>query len=177
MKDQEYEQDEWKIALHTELLTAMTGGPSERNCAHAEIGYYYQCYAPATLYKYYPNTDCCLNSVKHNQMWYSAPCNFNDVFDCDISIDNKKVFTEALKLVPDKRGIRPGSNAWKSLQATINQQLRALRGAFEKMRYTTGVSCLSESENSLLMWAHYAHNHQGICVEYDLLEINRILNF
>ena len=75
MKDQEYEQDEWKIALHTELLTAMTGGPSERNCAHAEIGYYYQCYAPATLYKYYPNTDCCLNSVKHNQMWYSAPWN------------------------------------------------------------------------------------------------------
>ena len=27
------------------------------------------------------------------------------------------------------------------------------------------------------MWAHYANNHRGICVEYDLLEINNILMF
>ena len=179
MEDQEkeYEQDKWKIALHTDLLTAMTGNPAEKARAYAKVGYYYQCYAPASLYKYYSDTPEKFEAVKENKMWYSAPCNFNDVFDGDISIDHKKVFTEALKLVPDKRGIRPGSNAWKNLQATINQQLRALRGNFEEMRYTTGVSCLSESETSLLMWAHYAHNHQGICVEYDLLEINRILNF
>ena len=173
----ECKQDEWKLVLHAEILTAMTGSPSERNRAHAEVGYYYQCYAPATLYKYYSDTDCCLNSVKHNQMWYSAPCNFNDVFDCDISIDDKKVFGEALKLFPDKRGIRLGSNAWKNFRATMTQQLRALRSQFEELRHTTGVSCLSESENSLLMWAHYANNHRGLCVAYDLLEINRILRF
>lgn len=27
------------------------------------------------------------------------------------------------------------------------------------------------------MWAHYANNHCGICVEYELLEINRQLGF
>ena len=27
------------------------------------------------------------------------------------------------------------------------------------------------------MWVHYANHHRGICVEYDLLEINNILNF
>ena len=177
MEDQKYEQDEWKIPLHTELLTAMTGNPAEKARAYAEIGYYYQCCAPASLYKYYRNTVENLDAVKNNKMWYSAPCNFNDVFDCDISIDDKKVFNEALKLFPDKRGIRPGSNAWKNFRATMNQQLRALRSQFDELRNTTGVSCLSESENSLLMWAHYANNHRGFCVEYDLLEINRILNF
>lgn len=176
-REKEYEQDEWKIALHKEILTAMTGDPVDRTRAYAEVGYYYQCCAPASLYKYYSDTPEKLDSVKKNRMWYSAPCNFNDVFDCDISIDDKKVFNEALKLFPDKRGIRPGSNAWKSFRATMTQQLRALRSQFDELRNTTGVSCLSESENSLLMWAHYANNHRGFCVEYDLLEINRILNF
>lgn len=27
------------------------------------------------------------------------------------------------------------------------------------------------------MWAHYANNHCGMCVEYELLEINKQLNF
>lgn len=179
MEDQEkeYEQDEWKIALRSEVLAAITGNPAEQIRAHTEVGYYYQCCAPASLYKYYRDTVENLDAVKNNKMWYSAPCNFNDVFDCDISIDDKKVFNEALKLFPDKRGIRPGSNAWKNFRATIIQQLRALRSQFDELRNTTGVSCLSESENSLLMWAHYANNHRGFCVEYDLLEINRILNF
>lgn len=179
MEDQEkeYNQDEWKISLRSEVLAAITGNQAEQMRAYAEIGYYYQCCAPASLYKYYGDTPEKLNAVKNNKMWYSAPSNFNDVFDCDISIDDKKIFNEALKLLPDKRRIRPGSNAWRELRATINQQLRALRAKLDELRNTTGVSCLSESENSLLMWAHYAHNHRGICVEYDLLEINRILNF
>lgn len=45
--------------------------------------------------------------IRNNKMWYSAPCNFNDVFDCNIAIDEQKIFYEALKLFPDKRGIRP----------------------------------------------------------------------
>ena len=67
----------------------------------------YQCYAPASLYKYYSDSQLHLNSIRNNKMWYSAPCNFNDVFDCNIAIDEQKVFYEALKLFPDKRGIRP----------------------------------------------------------------------
>ena len=176
-REKEYKQEEWKIELHKEILTAMTGDPFDRTRAYAEVGYYYQCCAPALLYKYYSDTPEKLDAVKENRMWYSAPCNFNDVFDCDISIDDKKMFNEALKLFPDKRGIRPGSNAWKNFRTTMTQQLRALRSQFDELRNTTGVSCLSESENSLLMWAHYANNHRGFCVEYDLLEISRILNF
>lgn len=176
-QEKEYEQDEWKIALWSEILAAMTGTPDEKEHAYAEVGYYYKCYAPASLYKYYPDSELYWNSVKNDQMWYSAPCNFNDVFDCDVSIDTQKVFNESLKLCPDKRGIRPGSQMWKELRSTINRQLRALQTTFDELRRTTGVSCLSESDSSLLMWAHYADHHRGFCVEYDLLEINRILKF
>ena len=48
---------------------------------------------------------------------------------------------------------------------------------FSKMRSQMGITCLSELDDSLLMWAHYANNHRGMCVEYELMEINRQLNF
>ena len=47
----------------------------------------------------------------------------------------------------------------------------------DNVRRTTGVTCFSESNDSLLMWSHYAQNHQGICVEYELLRFNSELNF
>ena len=82
-----------------------------------------------------------------------------------------------MKFFPDKRVIRPGSKAWQDFRKTVNQKLRSLRDTFDELRNTMGVSCLSESDNSLLMWAHYANNHRGMCVEYDLLGINSALKF
>lgn len=31
-----------------------------------------------------------------------------------------------------------------------------------------GIFSLSESNNNILMWAHYADNHTGICIEFDV---------
>lgn len=30
------------------------------------------------------------------------------------------------------------------------------------------VSCFTESPYSMLMWAHYANNHEGFCIEYEI---------
>src|SRR3954471_5525958 len=35
---------------------------------------------------------------------------------------------------------------------------------------TRGVLSLSERWNSVLMWSHYADNHRGVCIEFDLAE-------
>lgn len=173
-----HEQDTWKADLRSKILAGIAAtSPAGDSNAFEGIGYYYHCYAPASLYKYYPDSDLCWSSVENNQMWYSAPSNFNDVFDCNISINEEAVFNEALKMNPDKRGVRRGSKAWRDLHAEIKLQVGKLRGVFDELRNTTGVSCLSESDNSLLMWAHYANHHQGICVEYDLLGISCVLGF
>lgn len=34
------------------------------------------------------------------------------------------------------------------------------------------VSCFSEENDSILMWAYYAKSHKGICVEYDFTDIS-----
>lgn len=174
---QEILSDDWKIKLRDEMITIFTGDTQAKQNAYWQIGYHYNCSAPASLYKYYPDQDFRLNSIKDNKMWYSAPCNFNDVFDCEITVDETAIFNCALQMTPENMKIRAGSPAWRELKRTINQEIKSFRATFDTMKSTMGISCLSESDESLLMWAHYANNHRGICVEYDLMEINQQLNF
>ncbi len=50
----------------------------------------------------------------------------------------------------------------------------ALSHAIEReLRRTheTGVLCLSSKFNSPLMWSHYANQHRGVCVEYDVSKL------
>lgn len=35
------------------------------------------------------------------------------------------------------------------------------------VRASTGVVCFTTKYDNLLMWAHYANNHSGICIEFD----------
>lgn len=169
--------EEWKRVLRSAFITGMTGNEADRIQAFVDVGYYYMCYAPTSLYKYYSDHPRNFEAIKSNKMWYSAPCSFNDVFDCTLTIEDKDIFDSALRLIPDKRGIRVGSQMWKQIKGTVNQQIRSFQSEFEDLRTRMGISCLSEEDDSLLMWAHYANNHRGICVEYELLEFNKQLGF
>lgn len=36
------------------------------------------------------------------------------------------------------------------------------------------IGCLTERNNSLLMWAHYGASHRGVCIEYDFSNFSAI---
>ena len=169
--------DDWKIKLREEMIALLTGSAQEQQKAYWQIGYHYNYSAPASLYKYYRGTERDLENLKSNKMWYSAPCKYNDVFDCEITVDETALFDCALQLAPDGTKIRTGSPAWRQLRQTMYKEIKSFCSTFESMRSGMGIVCLSESDESLLMWAHYANNHHGMCVEYDLMEINKQLNF
>ena len=38
----------------------------------------------------------------------------------------------------------------------------------QKVKELLRVACFSEINDSILMWSHYAQNHKGFCIEYDL---------
>lgn len=171
------DNEAWKQTLRSAFIAGMTGTPQERGQALADVGYSYLCLAPTSLYKYYSDKVERLETIKKNKMWYSAPCNFNDVFDSDLGTNEDALFQSALQMIPDKRGIRPGSLMWKQLKAQLHGQFRSLQGDFADLRTRMGIACLSEEDDSLLMWAHYANNHRGLCVEYELMGINKELGF
>lgn len=42
----------------------------------------------------------------------------------------------------------------------------------QKLKDLAMMSCLSETNNNNLMWSHYADEHKGFCVEYDLKRLS-----
>ncbi len=178
MVDNQLRQEmDWMKKLRDKLITIVCGTEVEKQSLYADVGFCYQCYAPSSLYKYYSDKPHNLNAVKNNKMWYSTPINFNDVFDCDITVDEKKLFESMLKMCPGVQNVRIGSPIWKNLKDEARKSAKSMHDMFMQMRSEIGIACLSEVEDSLLMWAHYANNHCGMCVEYELLEINKQLKF
>lgn len=169
--------DSWKQSLQSEIITALTESGQTQNQALEQVGYYYQCCAPAFLYKYYRDQSLSLDSVISNKMWYSAPCNFNDAFDCDIAIDEQAIFNNLLPTISGGKPIRKGSPAWIQLKSNLHKQIALLKNTFADQKSSMGISCLSEVPDSLLMWSHYANNHRGFCVSYSLLALNQKLQF
>ncbi|WGQ08944.1 DUF2971 domain-containing protein [Pedobacter gandavensis] len=61
------------------------------------------------------------------------------------------------------------------------QQLQDVQSRFSEILEETNqnikVTCFTEHHDSLLMWAHYADQHKGICIEYDFIEEDHIRPF
>ena len=142
--------EEWKKHLREKFIILMTGSEQEKQSLYADIGYVYQCYAPASVYKYYSDNTLNLNALKTNRMWYSATCVFNDVFDCDVTVDEDKLF-KSIQSYPGMQGVRIGSPMWKQMRTQAKSSAKGMRDMFAQMRSQMGITCLSESDESLLM--------------------------
>lgn len=169
--------DSWKQSLRSAIIIALTESGQTKNQALEQVGYYYQCCAPAFLYKYYKDQSLNLDSVMSNKMWYSAPCNFNDAFDCDVAINEQAIFNNILPIISGGRTLRKGSSAWIQYKGSLHKQIKILQKLFESQKISMGIACLSEEPDSILMWSHYANNHRGFCVAYNLLGLNQKLQF
>lgn len=66
--------------------------------------------------------------------------------------------------------------AWYSKYSELNDPFEGAyinksdESAYDEMIQSFRVCCFSRSNDNLLLWAHYAENHKGICLEYDVTE-------
>ena len=111
------QDEEWKKRLREKFIILMAGNEQEKQSLYANIGFVYQCYAPASVYKYYSDNALNINALKTNRMWYSAPSVFNDVFVCVVTVDEDKLFKSILQSYPGMQGVRVGSPIWKEMKA------------------------------------------------------------
>ncbi|MCP9765671.1 DUF2971 domain-containing protein [Lacihabitans soyangensis] len=128
---------------------------------------------PRKLYKYYPINEFTFKVLTEQAIYFSKPSGFSDPFDCKLNINfgkstiqiNENLNHYFPQLVPllDKTDIFNGS--FKTTKE-INQFLNTLVLSILDMQM--GVTCFSEVRDSPLMWAHYAHSHSGICLEFDM---------
>lgn len=124
------------------------------------------------FYRYQKIDEFTKDNLKKNVLYFNDPENFNDPFDCKIDVifqgtkEDWSLFF--LRYNSDPRKI----DQWireKKVKRKKNLYLldltkfdNELRGFFEKSYYR--VCCFSATKFNILMWSHYAKDHQGICL-------------
>lgn len=141
------------------------------------------------LYRFERADQFRIDTLKRNEIWMARPESFNDPLDCRLKINDKTEFSTfdeekiklAAKCLYESYDLSQG--AWlineeilESIESwTSNDDLSpALTGKpyfltlIEKRILNFGVQCFSETGyTNPLMWAHYAQNYQGFCIEYE----------
>ena len=149
---------EWKTEYRNALLDMSTNPPNVRDIINPHI--------PLKLYKYGSFQSPYWGKVIYKgEIHLSQAKCFNDPFDCKARFN----YHEAIKKgdFRDKLFSTYLGRDFENIPEEIIQNY-----AVEGLRKDIYVFCFSEVWDSLLMWAHYANNYNGFCVEYDMSEVS-----
>ena len=143
---------------------------------------------PSWLYKY-TTVKRALQTLQSGEVYFAARRQLNDPFDCrftpDLStVEARKRFVqwqkqrlaewENLGYNPRDIGIVDAAereSIHKRLVEEPDEAERWLSEIWEALDSANiGVYCLTENRGSLPMWAHYASNHRGCCLEFNFRE-------
>ena len=129
---------------------------------------------PKSLFRYRSLSAYSLGELVNQTMWYSNPSTFNDPFDCALTIDRRKFeesFQHAVSVGIERGTIRPDlPDAMRIPTEDERQLFLKIRQLLRQAAGKLGLCCFSEDPRSILMWAHYANDHKGFCVEYSSAE-------
>lgn len=146
------------------------------------VGQYMMPNVSPTLYRYRSLSEYSVDEVVNGTLTLSSISEFNDIFDGAIhSYSNseiKSIAEEQWKSFEEyfKHSGLP-SEALLSHPQFVESKERALRirqrNNFDLLSYLGAyAACFSEDNTSILMWAHYARNNSGICLEYDFNQLD-----
>jgi hypothetical protein len=142
------------------------------------------------LYKYRAFDVNTLNMLRNSEVYYANPTLFNDPLDCKPTLTVDVTFTELQQLCFRMFEIEySAERATKELERCLyystepenisredreGYHCKLLVNEVEKLIHLKmkkrGVLSLAGSWQSCLMWSHYADEHNGICLEYDMTE-------
>jgi hypothetical protein len=135
---------------------------------------------PKSLFRYRTISPYSLAELAEQTIWYATPASFNDPFDCALTIDQHKFeesFHHALNVAIERGMIPPNLPESKRIPTHEDKKLfQELREGVHRATENIGLCCFSEDPRSILMWAHYANNHRGFCVEYSLARNTMLAN-
>jgi len=121
-----------------------------------------------TLYKYRCINNFTLESIENLKFWFAKPSTFNDPFDSNLSETTNYNQYDLKKYFMDHKYPQITQ---KKLMENNNKKARDLAiKARKSVLDNHGIFSLSKTKNNILMWSHYADNHKGIVIEFNLQE-------
>lgn len=115
---------------------------------------------PERLYRYYSPSGI-ETALFNNTLRWLLPCEENDPFEALARCWDKEAVREKA------RGLRPED--WLFLEGVLDP-----KRAQKKASHVAAFVSFSASEKSVLMWAHYAMNYTGACLEFDSHRLQQI---
>lgn len=132
---------------------------------------------PPKIYKYRSLSESSkkytLDIFRKCELYFSAPKNFNDPFDCKIKsvIYSPDKFAKQIarrhNLPYSEKDVINAISSETSLQKEMDMAIEIVMNRY-------GICCFSKKNDEILMWSHYADCHAGICLEFD---VEKDLNF
>lgn len=112
------------------------------------------------FYKYRKINEHLLNSLRMSQIYFSPQKELNDPFDCELDI--VKAINNAIDISSDAES--------KKLGALLQND--SLFDNFQDNVDQLGICSFSKemNESQTLPWSHYADNHKGVCLLYEMPE-------
>jgi len=132
---------------------------------------------PTHLYKYVSFTEQSLRNLKERVIYFGSPLDFNDPYDCAVSpLIESPSDTEVIKLRDEPINLSNMDSEYiknlkqKDLNAVRDVLLSTaklgLENEISKFLAQRGISCFSERNDDLLMWAQYGGIYKGFCLEF-----------
>jgi hypothetical protein len=137
------------------------------------------------LYKYRPFNEFTLDIIASNNIFFPKPSIFNDPYDCKIEIDKKvslddyiKIMRyDAAKYLVSKDLLENEIVKIKNTGTVPSEFIEKLSIGIDEYHNENqgmGVLSLSSDQKNILMWAHYADDHKGICIELERTDENNL---
>jgi hypothetical protein len=127
------------------------------------------------LYKYLEYNDNSLKIITEGTIKFSDPTKFNDPFDCQPCYDPSiaehiaKTRSDLMNAAADYRGISIEHLMEENPKQRLANVMESGQYSFE-MASSVGICSLTRDPLNLLMWAHYADDHKGFVVEFNIPE-------
>lgn len=130
------------------------------------------------LYKYCPvNTPYFEKNLLNSTIYQADPYEFNDPFEIypvlDYSTNIKDIRLYLTWLIMKKENLSKAIARRKAVMWIGQYKLGSrkkvdemVKNMLKEFRKTIGVSCYTTKPDNLLMWAHYACNHTGACMQF-----------
>jgi hypothetical protein len=128
---------------------------------------------PPYFFRYRTDSKYTLDEIENNYIYFSTHEKLNDPFDSNYNLINlsenpndiESLFNYIIKFSPRNDIANFLQELYRKNQNDFRKFiLEFLKPFFQKF----GIACFSTYQANLVLWATYANNHQGICIQYSL---------
>ena len=110
------------------------------------------------LYKYREFSENTDKIILNSELYFASHNSFNDPFDCNLEFREIDSYTNQEFEEYCKR---------EQINEQKDEYLKKLKEDLIKAKSEVGILCMSKNYQNILMWSHYAKNHEGLCFGFE----------